>query len=189
MNQTGAPADCWLLCMTYVYYLLNHMSCEALKYSVPLTKLHGVAPDISILLLSTFSQSVSITTHNQSFPSTSKERAASWVGFGEHVGDALTQKLFEADTRKILSRSAVSHLELEGHIWAIPIALYGLKNSGLGWAQRIHDMILDMDFMPCKADPSVWFKKSKDWMKYEYVTIYVDDLLIYCEDPMDSSTL
>ena len=93
MNRTGATANCWLLCMTYACYLLNHMSCEALKDSVPLAKLYGVTPGISILLLYTFYQSVFYATHNQSFPSTSEDRAALWVGFGEHVHNALTQAL------------------------------------------------------------------------------------------------
>ena len=46
-------------------------------------------------------------THNQSYPSVSEERAACWVGFGEHVGDALTHKLLDDDTKTILYRSAV----------------------------------------------------------------------------------
>ena len=45
--------------------------------------------------------------HNQSNPSVSKERAAHWVGFGEHTGDALTHKLLDDDTKKILYRSSV----------------------------------------------------------------------------------
>ena len=60
---------------------------------------------------------------------------------------------------------------------------HGLKSSVLKWTQRIHDIMLDMDFIPCRADPCVWLKKSKDGTKYEYVAIYVDDLLIICEDP------
>ena len=76
MNTTGAPADCCLLCMTYVCYLLNHMSCVALKDSGPLTKLYGVTPDISILLLYTIYKAVFYATPNKSFPSTSEERAA-----------------------------------------------------------------------------------------------------------------
>ena len=69
--------------------------------------LYGISPDISILLLYTFYQPVFYATHNQSYPSASKERAARWVGFGEHVGDALTHKLLDDDTKKILYRSAV----------------------------------------------------------------------------------
>ena len=102
MNQTGAPADCWLLCMTYVYYLLNHMSCEALKYSVPLTKLYGVVPDISILLLSTFSQSVSIATHNQSFPPLVKRE----LHLGLVLVNMLVMPLHRCSSRQIPGRSS-----------------------------------------------------------------------------------
>ena len=107
MNRTGAPADCWLLCMIHASYILNHLSCEALTGNVPLGMLYGVSPDISIILLYTFYQPVFYATHNQSYSSVSEERAARWVGFGEHVGDALTHKLLDDDTKKILYRSAV----------------------------------------------------------------------------------
>ena len=46
-------------------------------------------------------------THNQYYPSVCEERAACWVGFGEHVGDVLTHKLLDDDTKKILYRCAV----------------------------------------------------------------------------------
>ena len=109
MSRTGSPADCSLLCMIYVCYILNHMLFEALEDSVPLTKSYGVTPDIRILLLYTFYQPVFYATHNESFPSTSEVSAAFWVGFGEHVGNVLTHKLLNADTRKILYRSAMRH--------------------------------------------------------------------------------
>ena len=107
MSRTGAPADCWLLFMIHASYILNHLSCESLGGTVPLGMLYGVSPDISIILLYTFYQPVFFATHNQSYPSVSEERAARWVGFGEHVGDALTHKLLDDDTKKILYRSAV----------------------------------------------------------------------------------
>ena len=40
MNRTGAPADCWLLCMIHASYILNHLSCEALD---PQGMLYGVS--------------------------------------------------------------------------------------------------------------------------------------------------
>ena len=70
MNRSGAPA------------ILNLPSFEALAGNVPLGMLYGVSPDISILLLYTFYQQVFYATHNQSYPSTSEERAPRWVGFG-----------------------------------------------------------------------------------------------------------
>ena len=30
MKRSGAPANCWLLCLIYVCYLLNHIACSAL---------------------------------------------------------------------------------------------------------------------------------------------------------------
>ena len=49
MNRTGAPADCWLLCMIQASYILNHLSCESLHGNVPLGMLYDVSPDISII--------------------------------------------------------------------------------------------------------------------------------------------
>ena len=84
MNRTGAQADCWLLCMIHASNILNHLSCKAFAGNVPLGMLYGVSPDTSIILLYTFYQPLFYANHNQSYPSASEERAASWVGFGEH---------------------------------------------------------------------------------------------------------
>ena len=92
--------------MIHASYILNHLSCLALAANVPLGMLYGVSPDISIILLYTFYQPVFYATHIQSYHSASEERAAQWVGLGEHVGDALTHKLLDDDTKKILHRSA-----------------------------------------------------------------------------------
>ena len=62
--------------MSYVCYLLNHISCESLNSQIPLSKLYGVTPDISIMMMLTFYQSVKYASHNESFPSTSEEKHA-----------------------------------------------------------------------------------------------------------------
>ena len=46
-------------------------------------------------------------TYDQNFPSESEERAGYWVEFGEHCGDAMTHKILDHDTKKIIYRSAV----------------------------------------------------------------------------------
>ena len=76
--------------------------------SIPLLVLYGITPDISIMLLYTFYQPVFYATYDQHFPSESEERAAFWVEFGEHCGDAMTHKLLDKITQKIIYRSAVS---------------------------------------------------------------------------------
>ena len=93
--------------MSYVCFLLNHNSCESLKGQIPLTKLYGVTPDIRIIMMYAFNQSVYYASHNQSFLSTSEEKHTFWFGFGEHVGDAITHKLLDSSSNKNLYRSAV----------------------------------------------------------------------------------
>ena len=107
MNRSGAPANCWLLCLIHVCYLLNPIACTALDGKVPLFALTGTTPDISIILLFTLYQPVFYVTYDQNFPSESEERAGYWVGLGEHCGDAMTHKLLDDDTQKIIYRSAV----------------------------------------------------------------------------------
>ena len=46
--------------------------------------------------------------------------------------------------------------ELQGHILVIHKAPYGLKNPGLRWSHRIHDIMLQLGLKPCKADPCAW---------------------------------
>ena len=107
MNRSGTPANCWLLCLIYVCYLLNHIACSALDGKIPILALTGITPDISIILLFTFYQPVFYATYDQHFPSEIEERAGYWVGFGEHCGDAMTQKILDHETQKIIYRSAV----------------------------------------------------------------------------------
>ena len=93
--------------MSYACYVLNHLSCKSLQGQIPLTRLYGATPGISILVMYTFYQPVNYASHNQSFPSTSEEKHAFWVGFGEHVGDAITHKLLDSSSNKIIYQSAV----------------------------------------------------------------------------------
>ena len=90
--------------------------------------------------------------------------------WGADIGNAY----LEAKTKeKLYVVAGPEFEELEGHILVIYNALYGLKSSALTWSQKIHDIMLDMGFSPCKADPCVWLRKAKCSTKYEYVAIYV----------------
>ena len=95
MNRSGTPANCWLLCMIYVCYVLNYIACSAMGGSMPLLVLYHITPDISIMLLYTFYQPVFYATHDQHSSSESGEQADAWVGFGESCYDAMTHKLLD----------------------------------------------------------------------------------------------
>ena len=71
--------------------------------------------------------------------------------------------------------------ELAGHIMLISRALYGLRTSGAQWGDRLADVMREMGFSQCKADPYIWMRRNEDI--YEYVAVYVDDLALAMKDP------
>ena len=71
--------------------------------------------------------------------------------------------------------------ELQGHLFIIIKALYGLRSSGARWHDRLYDALTAMGFTPSRADPDIWMRKREG--HYEYVAVYVDDLLIASKDP------
>ena len=107
MNRAVGPAHCWLLYLQHVRYILNHISTASLGGQVPLQVLYGVTPDSSIMVLYIFYQPVVYSTHEQHFPSESKERAAFWVGFAVYCGDSLTHIVFDSETLNLIHRCAI----------------------------------------------------------------------------------
>eukprot|EP00934_Nitzschia_sp_Nitz4_P009470 Nitzschia sp. Nitz4//scaffold570_size2933//805//1731//NITZ4_009284-RA/size2933-augustus-gene-0.2-mRNA-1//1//CDS//3329554788//9460//frame0 len=72
---------------------------------------------------------------------------------------------------------------LAGHILIIIKALYGSKSSSLRWHERLADVLCDMGFFPSRAeDPNIWMRMCNG-NYYEYIAVYVDDLLIASQDP------
>jgi len=69
----------------------------------------------------------------------------------------------------------------EGHVMIIVKALYGLKTSGSRYHEKFSDTMIDMGYKRSKADADVWMKDCGD--HYEYVCVYVDDLIYAGKDP------
>jgi hypothetical protein len=64
-------------------------------------------------------------------------------------------------------------------------ALYGLKTSGAAWHSQLNETLRAMDFIPSMADPDVWIRpasKPNGFAYYEYLLVYVDDVLILSHD-------
>eukprot|EP00984_Skeletonema_dohrnii_P026367 scaffold15707_cov94-Skeletonema_dohrnii-CCMP3373.AAC.1 len=99
--------------------------------------------------------------------------------------------------------------DLKDHVLIIRKALYGLKSSGLRWHERFPDVLRDMGFTPCIAEPDIWMRAMdkdgnviKDTAKkkpmkstttekpipledgsyYKYIAVYTDDLTIASRD-------
>ena len=90
LNRSSAHANCWLICMIYVSYILNHISCDALNGSILLQVLYGITPDISIMLLIHFTNQYFILLMINISHQRMKNKLFLGVGFGEQCGDAMT---------------------------------------------------------------------------------------------------
>ena len=92
----------------------------------------------------------------------------------------------EAPTDKKLYIVAGPEFEdWEGYILTFSKAFYGLKSSGKRWAETLHDILKDVNFIPSRADQCIWLKKNVKLNLYEYIAVYVDDLCIAAQDPKE----
>ena len=107
LDRTGTPAHVWLLCLTFVCFLLNNTAHPSLKWNTPLFTLTGQRNDISMLLCFVWFQPVYYKVYEKSFPSESQEARGRFVGISEHVGHRMTFKILTDDTQQIIYRSEV----------------------------------------------------------------------------------
>ncbi|EEC42961.1 predicted protein [Phaeodactylum tricornutum CCAP 1055/1] len=114
LNLSGAPDSAWLLCVTYVCYVFNHLAHESLDNRTPLEVLTGSTPDISVLLQFHFWEPVYYKLENATFPSGGTEQQGRFVGIADSVGDALTYKILTHTTNRILHRSSVRSATIPG---------------------------------------------------------------------------
>ena len=97
---------------------------------------------------------------------------------GGDVGNAY----LEAYTKeKVCFKAGPEFGPLEGHLFVIDKALYGLRTSGARFHAKFADTLRALGFTPCKADPDVWMRDAGDC--YEYVVVYVDDIFSALKNP------
>jgi hypothetical protein len=73
----------------------------------------------------------------------------------------------------------------EGCVMKVVRAWYGLKSSGASWHAMLSQSMTDMGYTRCKADHDVWMRpaiKPNGFEYYEYVLIFVDDILHLSHD-------
>jgi Reverse transcriptase (RNA-dependent DNA polymerase) len=71
--------------------------------------------------------------------------------------------------------------DLTRHTLLIFKALYGLQSSGLCRHQCFADILCFMGFVQSRAESDIWMRENDGL--YEYVAVYVDNLLIAAIDP------
>jgi hypothetical protein len=75
--------------------------------------------------------------------------------------------------------------DFQGKPVLIVRALCGLKSSGAAWRSHLANTLHHMGLQSSLADPDVWLRprcKPNGFEYYEYVLVYVDDLLVLSHD-------
>lgn len=98
--------------------------------------------------------------------------------WGTDIGNAYLESFTK---EKVYIIAGPEFGEREGHTLIIVKALYGLISSSLRWSERLSDVLRDMGFFPSKAERDIWMRDKGD--HYEYIAVYVDDLMILSRDP------
>ncbi len=78
-----------------------------------------------------------------------------------------------------------------GCIAVITRALYGLKSSGAAWRNMFAGTLQDLQYKSSLADPDVWLRpavKPNGEHYYEYIFVYVDDILVLSLHPKQTMT-
>ena len=115
------------------------------------------------------------------------------------VGDVQNAYLNADTSEKIYIKSAGPEFgPNQGRPVIIVRALYGLKSSGKMWRQDLAATLQQCGYTRCRADGDLWMRKARkpaaegDTYQYEYweyVLVYVDDILVVSHDPRKTMTL
>jgi hypothetical protein len=105
LDMTGAPAWTWFLAATYLADVHNH-TWNNEREMIPTTARDGITRDISRLLQFVFWEKVLYLDHVDSFPQ-SKERPGYFVGCSPNVGDDLTFRIYDDQSKQVVNVSVV----------------------------------------------------------------------------------
>ena len=101
-------------------------------------------------------------------------------------GDIENAYLTAPNKEKIFVKAGPEFGSNEGKLLIVKRALYGLKSARASFRQYLTGKIYDLGFKPSAADPDVWMRpatKADGTKYYEYVLVYVDDILTMSEKP------
>ena len=95
-----------------------------------------------------------------------------------NIGNAYLESYMN---EKVVFTAGHKFKELDSHTLMIVKALYGLRSSGARFHEALASTLRKEGFIPSKADPDLWMCPAGSC--YEYVCVYVDDLLVVMKEP------
>ena len=106
LNKVGAPSPLWFHAIQYLADIHNICADKQLNWITPQQVRTGVTPDISAHLQFTFWEKVLVLDSEESWPS-SKEKPARYLGVAQNVGDLLTFRVYNKQSRYVLACSVI----------------------------------------------------------------------------------
>jgi len=101
-----------------------------------------------------------------------------WVCAAD-IGNAF---LYGTTKEKVFIVAGQEFGENQGKHLIIDKGLYGLQSSSAHFHEHLSNKLRQMGYAPSRADPNFWMKRVGD--HYEYITAYVDNVLIFVKEPM-----
>jgi Reverse transcriptase (RNA-dependent DNA polymerase) len=102
------------------------------------------------------------------------------------IGDIQGAYLYARTDERIWTTCGPEFGSDQGRPAIIVLALYGLRSSGARWREQMASTLRDLGFSSCKADADVWMREShkpSGERYWEYILMYVDDILCVSHDP------
>jgi hypothetical protein len=146
LDCSGALAYTWLLCLMYVFFLLNNTWCEAVD-DIPIRMSTGSTNNISPLLCFYFWEPVYYKFDNSDFPSDSCEKRGHFISINNTVGHAMTFKILTDDTLKVIHRSNVRSA-LNPHAKNLRLDALEPGNVAMPIVKSRHDLADDGEILP-----------------------------------------
>ena len=104
------------------------------------------------------------------------------------AGDIENAYLTAPCREKIWTRGGKEFGSLEGQVFIVVKALYGLKSSGAAFRAHLAEQLDSINFKSSIADPDVWLRPAVEpdgEHYYEYILVYVDDVLCISHNPKE----
>jgi hypothetical protein len=83
-----------------------------------------------------------------------------------------TYTYVEHSNDKVYIIAGPEYGNLEGSLFIIHKALFGLRSSGLHWNEGFSLALRADGFVPCNASPDIWMRENEE--TYEHIGFYVD---------------
>ncbi|CAB0002804.1 unnamed protein product, partial [Nesidiocoris tenuis] len=99
--------------------------------------------------------------------------------------DVKTAYLYGDLNEEIYVRPPANFSEPDGQVWRLKKAVYGLKQAGRCWNEKITEVLAQMKFHRSKSDPCIFVRNTESAIVI--VALWVDDVIVFSDNAGEKS--